>query len=414
MAELVLIWSMPTRQAILSAVRSSRQATARLGKLLSSSPWDPEQVAQCLEHGALIEEVAIAYVERKSPHTRTVREAILLQDDHELLKLILPANPRGVAEWSYEAWLTKASGFRAPGCLSLLLDLHGLPADPDKQLALLRNAVRAGDGASVKHLLAAGVKADTIFHEEHPGQQCLLHETCDPDSVRHLIAAGTPMDFPDGRGIPPLGHLLSLIRFDTRREQALSAIDALLDAGCALETRRPDGSAWTALDTLAFETTVVPELVVRLAQADPVAARRCRPRSAVMALALLDSGVIEDPVALSARTYWQYFGYRTFAQDRPALETLFARGMPAPTIGQVSYSDMGRWLDIGIRCPEEEVSKLRRIAEEDSDMEGRETPSLSLLDDTERLARSQAVALTRQLEGATSPAMRRNPAGPRL
>lgn len=402
-----------SRNHILDAILSSRSATQRLVELMQAPTLDYQQIAWCMEGGALLEDATWKIMQpgvASSPslsNTMTPIRRALQEDREDLVRLFYTSRSLDIRH--QDNWLSQAGALDARKSFFALISMGAMGrSSPQDRAHLLRGALVGAKPWQVEALLQAGCDPNTQdkLYDDHFTRP--LHWAGDPESVGVMLAHGARLDGLDSYGAPPLGSMIRRLSENQRagrqgNAKLLDAIHAIIDAGSPLvqapDQRRQNG--WSAIECLCSGTFSDPHLMKRLAQTDPERARQCRIRSIEVAAHLLDTGVIEDLDLLSRKIGWRSISlYKR--EDVQAVEALLERGVPPPKLSALSDSNISQWMEIGIPMTREEIEHRIRQAEE-AEMDGN-YEDLHVLEDQGKIDACNALAEARKLRISTQKA----------
>ena len=415
-------WGMDTRKQLLRAVRTSRQATAKLSSLVREANLSAEKIEQCLEQGALVEEAFHEIKRERGYDNQRVNaiDMVLGGDRADIARLFYLAPALDVEP--KKKWLTEAIFRDANQCACAFIELGAMEhLDTAQRNELLHGALARGNPTLVDSLLQAGCDPNGMIETAMERKEPLLHQVRDKQSVALMLAAGARIDGTDTWGRPALHNVLDRLGFhiqDAKRadltRDMIETAHALLDAGSPIYSIATDQNqrSWNAISDLANARASDASLVDRLAKMDPAAAWETTVNNIQTAHQLLDSGVIENLKLFSKKIRWASFSFYK-PEDTQAIESLLERGVPPPTVFQIDDNDHRKWLDIGITTTPEQIEKKLRQAERDEEHEI--FANWDGLKEPELVQASNVAAAARALRIKTQPAMggQKN-GGPRL
>lgn len=392
------------RNQYLDIVRISRQATVRMGEVLSQHPLDLNEIQTCIEHGAIIEEVP-NFLSEGNLREDSVVEFALLRDNLELLKMLSEAEGLDGKE-DMSSWARMATENGASKCLEWLISIDKVPTDQESHIQMMRQSLNDACPDNVSLILNLGLPANTILFDKFKGNITFLHETYDPLSVRLLVGAGCPPDYLDGRGLPAICLALSNIpsgsKLIERKQRMVETVYALLDVGSPLIT-----SSWSIYEDVInqkkLDEDILFPLIKKLADKDIKEVRRPKVKSVLSALALWEAGVYTDIKELENKISWRHISYDRNTPSQ--LERLFEKGILPPDITQINFEYIKDWMEVGVFCSPENKRHLLDMVERES---GEVYPNGSKIVDNllndELVAKSNSLAEGRLLYRNTVPA----------
>lgn len=403
---------MDKREHLLSAVRISRVATAKLSVLMQEKPLDADKIRACVEKGALVEEAFHEIEDERHHHIRRIHaiDMALKEDRDDIVRLFFEAP--GLDMDARKQWLHDAVSRNATQCTLALIGMGAMAHLSDAQRnELMEAALGCGNATLVKAALSAGCDPNGMVEAATERKEPLLHQVRDPGSLAVMLSAGARIDGTDTWGRPALHNVLDRLSYcmnDAKRAETakryIQTAHALLDAGCpiAFISKEEGERSWNAIEDLTQARACDASLLERIAKLDPKSACKANVRNIQAAHYLIDSGVIEDLDLLRKNIYWSYFSLCQESEIR-AVETLLERGVPPPNVFQIGDSSHRQWLSIGIMVTEAHISRKIQQVELNEEHEIYENWSgllePELVEASNRNAEARALRIKTQIAG---------------